>query len=147
MNSRPWLLVAVYVRAPAALLPIATESAPNSLSTLMNSHGLKSPLFTSSPKPSTMCVCGEIAAQFRRERLITVPATAIALEHLGRPLPNAVLLGGVAALTGLISLDSVSHAIRAKFSGRVAEGNVAAAIEAHAFVKRQLEELADAQAD
>jgi pyruvate ferredoxin oxidoreductase gamma subunit len=90
---------------------------------------------------------GEIAAQFRRERLITVPATAIALEHLGRPLPNAVLLGGVAALTGLISLDSVSHAIRAKFSGRVAEGNVAAAAEAHAFVKRQLEELADAQAD
>ena len=69
----------------------------------------------------------EIEQRFRRERLITVPATEIALKHLGRPLPNAVLLGGFAALSGLITLDAVAHAIRAKFSGRVADGNVAAA--------------------
>jgi pyruvate ferredoxin oxidoreductase gamma subunit len=90
---------------------------------------------------------GEIAARYRRNHLLTVPATTIAMQHLGRPLPNAVLLGGAAALTGLISLEAVEHAIRAKFSGRVAEGNVAAAAEAHAFVKQQLEELADAKAD
>ena len=47
----------------------------------------------------------EIAQRFRRERLLTVPATEIALKHLGRPLPNAVLLGGFAALSGLITLD------------------------------------------
>ena len=35
----------------------------------------------------------------------TVPATEIALQHVGRPLPNAALLGGFAALTGQISLD------------------------------------------
>ena len=89
----------------------------------------------------------EIEQRYRRERLVTVPATEIALKHLGRPLPNAVLLGGFAALSGLITLDAVAHAIRAKFSGRVAEGNVAAATEAHAFVKNEMEELAHAQAD
>src|SRR3982750_3759815 len=31
----------------------------------------------------------EIAKRFRHERLLTVPATEIALKHLGRPLPNA----------------------------------------------------------
>ena len=46
----------------------------------------------------------EIEHRYRRERLITLPATEIALKHLGRPLPNAVLLGGFAALSGLITL-------------------------------------------
>ncbi len=36
----------------------------------------------------------EIEQRFRNERLTAVPATEITLEHLGRPLPNALLLGG-----------------------------------------------------
>ena len=90
---------------------------------------------------------GEIAQRFRRERLLTVPATEIALKHLGRPLPNAVLLGGFAALAGLVTLDAVAHAIRDKFSGKVAENNVAAASEAYEVVRREMEEAAHAQAD
>lgn len=89
----------------------------------------------------------DIEQRYRHERLITVPATEIALKHLGRPLPNAVLLGGFAALSGLITLDAVDHAIRAKFAGKVADANVAAAADAYAFVERELEELAHAQAD
>jgi pyruvate ferredoxin oxidoreductase gamma subunit len=89
----------------------------------------------------------EITQRLRHERLLTVPATEIALKHLGRPLPNAVLLGGFAALSGLITLDAVAHAIRAKFSGRVATDNVAAAAEAHEVVRQQLEALAHAEAD
>lgn len=89
----------------------------------------------------------DIEARFRPERLITVPATEIALKHLGRPLPNAVLLGGFAALSGLITLDAVAHAIEAKFSGKVAAGNVAAATEAYGFVQSALKELSHAQAD
>jgi pyruvate ferredoxin oxidoreductase gamma subunit len=87
---------------------------------------------------------GEIAQRFRHERLICVPATEIALEHLGRPLPNAVLLGGFAALAGLVSLDAVVHAIRDTFTGQVAEGNIAAATAAHEYVRRVCEELAHA---
>ena len=89
----------------------------------------------------------EIEQRFRRERLTTVPATEIALKHLGRPLPNAVLLGGFAALSGLISLAAVEHAIREKFRGKVADGNVAAAGEAFAVVRNELEALAHVQAN
>jgi pyruvate ferredoxin oxidoreductase gamma subunit len=87
----------------------------------------------------------DIAGRFRRERLITVPASEIALKHLGRPLPNAVLLGGFAALSGLVSLEAVAHAIREKFSGKVAQGNVDAASEAFEFVRKEMAELAHAQ--
>ncbi len=89
----------------------------------------------------------EISARFRPERLLTVPATEIALQHLGRPLPNAVLLGGFAALSGFVTLDAVAHAIRTRFAGKVAEGNVAAATEAYEVVRQELEEIAHAQAD
>lgn len=89
----------------------------------------------------------DIAARFRHERLITVPATDIALKHLGRPLPNAVLLGGFAALAELVTLQAVAHAIATKFSGKVAAANVAAATEAFEYVRREKQELAHAQAD
>jgi pyruvate ferredoxin oxidoreductase gamma subunit len=85
---------------------------------------------------------GEFASGFRPERLCTVPATELALKHFGRPLPNAALLGGFAAVTGLIGLDSVAAAIRDKFPGKVAEGNVAAATAAYEIVKQEIKEAA-----
>jgi pyruvate ferredoxin oxidoreductase gamma subunit len=66
--------------------------------------------------------------------VITVPASEIAREHLGRPLPNAALLGALAAVTELVTLDSVAAAIRERFSPALAEANVAAAAAAHALV-------------
>lgn len=88
----------------------------------------------------------EMAKRFRRERLTTVPASEIALKHLGRPLPNAVLLGAFAALTGLVTLEAVAHAIGDKFTGSVAQGNVAAADEAFQYMQHQIEELRHADA-
>ena len=75
------------------------------------------------------------ASRFRPERVVTVAATDLAREHLGRPLPNAALLGGFAALTGAVSVESVANAIRGRFSGRTAEGNVAAALAAAEAVR------------
>ena len=83
---------------------------------------------------------GELAGRFRRERLLTVAATDLAREHLGRPLPNAALLGALAALTGVVSIDSVADAIRERFPGRVGEGNVAAAEAAFAVVREKVGE-------
>jgi pyruvate ferredoxin oxidoreductase gamma subunit len=60
----------------------------------------------------------------------TVAATELAKKHVGRPLPNAALLGGFAAFSRQVSLDSVNAAIREKFSGKVAEANAAAATAA-----------------
>jgi pyruvate ferredoxin oxidoreductase gamma subunit len=77
---------------------------------------------------------GDFVKGFRPERLLTVPATELALRHVGRPVPNAALLGAFAALGGLITLDAVVAAIESRFRGPVAHGNVAAAREAHAIV-------------
>ena len=87
---------------------------------------------------------GDFLSTFHRERLLTCPATELALEHLGRPLPNAVLLGGFAALTAQVTLDSIAAAINERFKGATAERNVAAATAAYQLVKREEEELARA---
>jgi pyruvate ferredoxin oxidoreductase gamma subunit len=87
---------------------------------------------------------GEFVLGFRPERLLAVPATELAREHLGRPLPNVPLLGAFAALTGVITLPSVAAAIRERFEGAVGEGNVAAAVAAHAYAVSALGEPAHA---
>ena len=83
----------------------------------------------------------------RKFRFCAVPATNLALKHAGRPVPNAALLGGFAAISGRISLESVSAAIREKFGGNVAEGNVAAARAAYEHVRRERSEAEHAQAN
>jgi pyruvate ferredoxin oxidoreductase gamma subunit len=68
--------------------------------------------------------------------LIVVNATGLAREHLGRPIPNAALIGGFSAITGQLTIEAIEKAIRMKFSGPVAEGNVAAARAAYDVVKK-----------
>ena len=84
---------------------------------------------------------GELAARHRRSRLLTVPATTLALEHLSRPTPNSVLLGGFAAMTGVVSLDAVTSAMRRRFAGALGEKSLAAASAAFHHVTREHEEL------
>jgi pyruvate ferredoxin oxidoreductase gamma subunit len=59
-------------------------------------------------------------------RVETIPATEIALEIIGRPIPNAIMIGAFCSLTGLVSIGAVQEAIMEKFPGRVGENNVAA---------------------
>jgi pyruvate ferredoxin oxidoreductase gamma subunit len=86
----------------------------------------------------------ELSGRFPAGHLLTVPASELAREHLGRPIPNAALLGGFAALSGLISLKSIASAIGEKFQGKVAAGNTAAATAAFEFVEQEMRELASA---
>jgi len=60
-------------------------------------------------------------------RVVAVPASALAREHLGRPLPGAPLLGALATVTGIVSPGSLAAAIGDRFPGRVGAGNRAAA--------------------
>ena len=62
---------------------------------------------------------------------VTVPATELALKHIGRPVPNAALLGAFAALTGMVRLESVAKAIREAFPGTMGDANILAATEAY----------------
>ena len=65
----------------------------------------------------------ELAARLPKGHCMTVPATRFALEKIGRPLPGAGMLAGMAAMTGMMKLDSVIAAYNEKFSGRVALAN------------------------
>ncbi|HYA68759.1 MAG TPA: 2-oxoacid:acceptor oxidoreductase family protein [Acidimicrobiales bacterium] len=77
----------------------------------------------------------ELAREHSEGRFVTVPATDIAVERLGRPVPNVVMLGGLAAITGNISIDALASAIRERFSSEMAERNVAAASDAYHLVE------------
>ncbi len=86
---------------------------------------------------------GDFARGFNQVRLCNVPATEIALKHVGRAVPNVPLLGAFAAVSGQIRIESVVAAIREKFPPVLAQKNVAAATEAYALVKA-MKETADA---
>jgi pyruvate ferredoxin oxidoreductase gamma subunit len=73
----------------------------------------------------------EYAQGARHYRFVTLPASELALKHVGRPVPNAALLGGFAAVTGELGLESVVAAIREKFPQAIADKNIAAARAAH----------------
>jgi pyruvate ferredoxin oxidoreductase gamma subunit len=88
----------------------------------------------------------EFARGLHPDRLRTVAATELALKHVGRPVPNAALLGGFAAMSRQIKLESLIAAIRDKFPRAVADKNIAAAMEAHELVSRHME-VTVAQAD
>jgi pyruvate ferredoxin oxidoreductase gamma subunit len=85
-----------------------------------------------------------LAEHRRRERLLTVPASDSAREYTGHARPNAALLGALAALTGVVSLESVTDAINIRFDGELARANAAAAAACSALVRARLGALAHA---
>jgi pyruvate ferredoxin oxidoreductase gamma subunit len=90
---------------------------------------------------------GDLTSRFRHDRLLTVPATELARRLLGRSTPNSALLGGFAALTGVVSMAAIAGAFRHRFPGVVGERNVATAEAAYAVVAEEAEELEHAAAD
>ena len=100
-------------------------------------------LINTSRSPEELGI-GQFAVAFEPGRLISVPATQFARERLGRPLPNAALLGGFAALTGVVSIEAVLNAIRLHFPGPIGEANALAASDAYDFVTEEKGRLAHA---
>jgi pyruvate ferredoxin oxidoreductase gamma subunit len=74
-------------------------------------------------------------ARFPPRHVCDVGATELGLKHTGRPLPNAALLGGFAAISGQIGMESVAKAFMERFPGDIGKANVAAAREAFAVAK------------
>jgi len=73
-------------------------------------------------------------ARFDRDRVATLPATEIARRLLGRPTPNTALLGGLLALTGVLPLSALSHAVAERFTGAAAAANAECAGEGHRMI-------------
>ncbi|SDD78987.1 2-oxoacid:acceptor oxidoreductase family protein [Glycomyces harbinensis] len=94
-------------------------------------------LLVNSARPLAELGIGDRLAGLRRSRVASLDASRIARSHLGRPLPNTALLGGFAALSGVLSLDSIAEAFRQRFDDTVAEANVRAAFEAYRLVAAQ----------
>jgi len=93
-------------------------------------------LLINSARPAAEHGIDQLTGPMDPTSVVTLAATKMAQRHTGRPVPNAALLGGFAALSGLVSLESVLAAITERFPAAVARGNVAATREAYAAVER-----------
>jgi pyruvate ferredoxin oxidoreductase gamma subunit len=63
-------------------------------------------------------------------RVVTVAASTISQDCLGRNLPNAPMVGAVAKITGLFTLDEVEEHMLASFGKKFAEKVVRGNLEA-----------------
>jgi pyruvate ferredoxin oxidoreductase gamma subunit len=70
-------------------------------------------------------------------RVVTFPATQIALEELGRPIMNTAIMGAFAGVSGAISFDAIERSIRHRFGDDLGEKNVRAARRAYDLMKEQ----------
>jgi pyruvate ferredoxin oxidoreductase gamma subunit len=72
-------------------------------------------------------------------KLHTIDANKIALEEIGRAIPNAPMMGALAKVSGVVQLESIITSTEKKFgkkfSPKIVEGNVRA-------IKRAYEEVA-----
>ncbi|MGD8238912.1 MAG: 2-oxoacid:acceptor oxidoreductase family protein [Armatimonadota bacterium] len=71
--------------------------------------------------------------------IYTVNATQIALDCFGRPIPNTPMLGALAKVTDLVSLQGAQESVRKKLAGKLApavlEGNMNAIERAYEEVQ------------
>lgn len=91
-------------------------------------------LINSSADPETLGLT-DLVHRLPAGHVLCIPATRFAMEKIGRPLPGAGMLAGMAAMTGMMKLESVIAAYNEKFKGRVAEANAEVARSAFDAVK------------
>ncbi|MDZ7271745.1 MAG: 2-oxoacid:acceptor oxidoreductase family protein [candidate division KSB1 bacterium] len=72
-------------------------------------------------------------------KIITLNASQIAQETIGRPIPNTVMLGAFLRATGMLELETVvadiQHKFARKFSREISDANVKAIRRAYQEVK------------
>jgi len=73
------------------------------------------------------------------QKVCTLDATKIAMENIGRPLPNSPMVGAVTKLSGVVSLDvmleDVKKSFGKKFSQKIIDGNLEAVRRGYKEVK------------
>ena len=74
-------------------------------------------------------------------QVYAIDATRIAREEIGRPIPNTVMIGALAGITGLISADDIKKSIEKKLGEKLSEavlqGNKTAVDRAFQEVKSE----------
>ncbi len=73
------------------------------------------------------------------QKVLTVDASRIAMDCIGRPLPNASMLGAISKATGIIGLDTLLENVKKsfgkKFSQKIIDGNLEATKRGYEEVK------------
>ncbi len=64
------------------------------------------------------------------QKVYTVDASKIALETIGRPLPNSCMLGALAKATGIVDLQTLLDDVKGSFGSKFSEKIIAANLEA-----------------
>ncbi|MDO9096956.1 MAG: pyruvate ferredoxin oxidoreductase subunit gamma [Candidatus Methanoperedens sp.] len=67
----------------------------------------------------------------------TLDATKLAMEIIGKPIVNTILVGAFAGVSGLIKPESIKNAVMERFPGKVGEKNAAAIRAAYDLMKAQ----------
>jgi len=75
---------------------------------------------------------------FADSRIFTIDANTIAEEILKRPITNTIMLGAFAAISGKISFDDISEAIRQYMPEKLHEKNIGAVEAAITAAKEAL---------
>lgn len=72
-------------------------------------------------------------------KVYALDATGISVSTLGRPMPNTPMLGAIAKISGVISLESlladIKHTFGEKFSPKVVEANINAIKKGYENIK------------
>jgi pyruvate ferredoxin oxidoreductase gamma subunit len=73
------------------------------------------------------------------QKVFTIDATKIAVDCIGRPLPNASMLGAISKTTGIVDMDTLLANIRKsfgkKFAQKIIDGNLDATKRGYEEVK------------
>ena len=84
----------------------------------------------------------EIRAKLKAEagqKVFTIDATKIAIDCIGRALPNAPMLGAICKATNLVSLESLLEDVKKsfgkKFAQKIIDGNIEATRRGYGEVK------------
>lgn len=70
-----------------------------------------------------------------KARVLTIPATEIALKTLGKAIQNTTLMGAFAGATGLISVDAIKRSVKHRFPGELGEKNAKAVQTAYDMMR------------
>lgn len=71
-------------------------------------------------------------------KVYPIDATSLAIEYLGRPITNTVMLGALAAIGGIVTLDNCKDAIKESMNPKIADKNILLIDRAYHMVKEGL---------
>ena len=83
---------------------------------------LLGPLWTEELKPTGLVLVNS-AKDFEDARVLSIDANGISADILGRPIPNTVFLGAIAALDDCVTLETAIGAIRGYMPAKLHERN------------------------